>query len=148
MSTPITFRFARSTDWPAISNLLSAANLPLDGAHEHLADFALAARDEELIGAAALERYGDYGLLRSVAVVAAEHGRGLGAALTQQLIDRARSDGLRGIVLLTTTASDYFPRFGFTRIDRAAVPPPVQESVEFKSACPQSAVTMLLDLSA
>jgi len=146
MSTPITFRFARSTDWPAISNLLSAANLPLDGAQEHLADFALAVRDEELIGAAALERYGDYGLLRSVAISADERGRGLGAALTQQLIDRARGEGRRGIVLLTTTAADYFPRFGFRPIERADVPPPVQASIEFQSACPQSAVAMLLDL--
>lgn len=147
MSTTITFRIARPTDWPAVSNLLSAANLPLDGAQAHLIDFVLAVRDEDLIGAAALERYGDYGLLRSVAVIADEHGRGLGTALTQQLIDRARADGLRGLVLLTETAQDFFPRFGFRRIDRAAVPLPVQASIEFKSACPQSAVAMLLDLT-
>lgn len=147
MST-ITFRTAQPTDWPAIASLLSAANLPLDGAQDHLMEFVLAFRDEELIGTAALEKYGDYGLLRSVAVIASEHGRGLGAALTQQLIDRARRDQLRGIVLLTTTAADYFPRFGFTRIDRADVPFPVQASIEFQSACPQSAVVMVLDLSA
>jgi amino-acid N-acetyltransferase len=146
MST-ITFRTAQPTDWPAIASLLSAANLPLDGAQDHLSEFVLALRADELIGTAALEKYGGYGLLRSVAVIASEHRRGLGAALTQQLIDRARRDQLRGIVLLTTTASDYFPRFGFARIDRADVPLPVQASIEFQSACPQSAVAMLLDLS-
>lgn len=142
----VTFRCAQPPDWPALATLLAAANLPLDGAQDHLADFVLAVRDAELIGTAALEKYGDYGLLRSVAVIASEHGRGLGAALTQQLIDRARRDHLRGVVLLTTTAPDYFPRFGFARIDRADVPLPVQSSLEFQSACPQSAVVMLLNL--
>ena len=146
MST-ITFRAAQPADWPAIANLLAAAHLPLDGAQDRLAEFMLAVRAEELIGTAALEKYGDYGLLRSVAVIASEHGRGLGAALTQHLIDRARRDQLLGIVLLTETAADYFPRFGFTRINRADVPLPVQESIEFRSACPQSAIAMQLDLS-
>lgn len=142
------FRFAQPADWPDIANLLAAAHLPLDGAQDRLAEFMLAVRAEELIGTAALEKYGDYGLLRSVAVIASEHGRGLGAALTQHLIDRARRDQLLGLVLLTETAADYFPRFGFTRIDRADVPLPIQESIEFKSACPQSASAMWLDLSA
>lgn len=142
------FRFAQPTDWPGIATVLASANLPLDGAQEHLSDFVLATRDDELIGTAALEKYGNYGLLRSVAVIASEHGRGLGAALTQQLIDQARRDQLLGLVLLTETAADYFPRFGFTRIDRADVPLPIQESIEFKSACPQSASAMWLDLSA
>ena len=146
MST-ITFRAAQPADWPAIANLLAAAHLPLDGAQDRLAEFMLAVRAEELIGTAALEKYGDYGLLRSVAVIASEHGRGLGAALTQHLIDRARRDQLLGLVLLTETAADYFPRFGFTRINRADVPLPIQESIEFKSACPQSAIAMQLDLS-
>lgn len=148
MSETTIFRFAQPTDWPAIAKLLADANLPLDGAQEHLGDFVLAVRDEELIGTAALEKYGDYGLLRSVAVIASEHGRGLGAALTRQLIDQARRDHLCGIVLLTETAPEFFPRFGFHRIDRAAVPLPAQDSLEFKSACPQTAVAMLLDLTA
>ena len=142
----ITCRPAQPADWPAMATLLTAANLPLDGAEVHLADFVLAVREAELIGLAALERYGDYGLLRSVAVIGSEHGRGLGAVLTQQLINRARRDHLRGVVLLTTTAPDYFPRFGFAQIDRAAVPLPVQSSLEFQSSCPQSAVAMLLAL--
>lgn len=148
MSSTLTFRTARPTDWPAISKLLSAASLPLDGAQAHVADFVLAVRDEQLIGVAALESYGDYGLLRSVAVIADERGHGLGAALTQQLLNRARGAGLRSVVLFTETAQDFFPRFGFVRIERADVPLPVQASIEFQSACPQSAVTMRLDLSA
>ena len=72
----VIFRCAQPPDWPALATLLAAANLPLDGAQDHLADFVLAVRDAELIGTAALERYGDYGLLRSVAVIASEHGRG------------------------------------------------------------------------
>lgn len=142
------FRCAQPTDWPAVAKLLAEANLPLDGVQEHLGDFVLAVRDDCVIGTAALEKYGDCGLLRSVAVIASEHGRGLGAALTRQLIDQAQRDQLRGIVLFTETAPEFFPRFGFKRIERSAVPLPVQDSLEFKSACPQSAVAMLLDLPA
>jgi len=43
---------------------------------------------------------------------------------------------------LTTTAEGFFPKFGFERIPRADVPARVQESVEFVSACPASAVVM------
>ena len=45
-------------------------------------------------------------------------------------------------LLLTTTAEKFFPRFGFEQIAREDVPPSVQASVEFTSACPTSAIVM------
>ena len=44
--------------------------------------------------------------------------------------------------LLTTTAERYFPRFAFKRITREDVPDSLQASVEFRDACPASAVVM------
>ena len=41
----------------------------------------------------------------------------------------------------------YFPRFGFSCVSREAVTPEVQGSVEFKEACPGSAVVMRKSLS-
>jgi len=44
--------------------------------------------------------------------------------------------------MIVTTATQYFPKFGFERIRRADVPPTVQRSIEFTSACPTSTTVM------
>lgn len=100
-----------------------------------------------LAGCAALERYDGVALLRSVAVAEAERGHGLGQALVRQLLGQARQEGLSQIVLLTETAGDFFPRFGFRAINRSEAPGPVLASAEFQTnCCPLSATVMQLDL--
>lgn len=74
MTTDISFRTATVADWTQVAALLTSAHLPLQGAQPHLNDFVLALRDDELIGCAGLERYGDAALLRSVAVRESERG--------------------------------------------------------------------------
>ncbi len=138
-------RPATAADWPQIASLLRGADLPLDGAADHLGDFYVAAGDDgALAGVAGLERYGDAALLRSVVV--ATRGQGLGQWLVRHTLDAARARGIRQVVLLTTTAADFFPRFGFRRIARDAAPAAVQESQEFQGACPDTAVVMAVDL--
>jgi amino-acid N-acetyltransferase len=68
--------------------------------------------------------------------------QGLGHELTDAAIRLARGRQVPALYLLTTTAKGYFPKFGFERIQRADVPPAVQASVEFTSACPSSAAAM------
>lgn len=133
-------------DWPRIAALLTAAALPLDGAEDHLEHFILAQRGAVLLGCAALERYGRNGLLRSVAVTREARGQGLGHALVQEALARARQQELETVTLLTTTAAALFSRFGFQTIAREAAPRPVQDSVEFRDACPATATVMQLDL--
>jgi amino-acid N-acetyltransferase len=89
-----------------------------------------------------VERYGAAGLLRSVAVTASERGKGTGAALVERCLTDARRSGIETMILLTTTADHYFPRFGFEVVDRAVVPEAVRESAEFRGACPASATVM------
>jgi amino-acid N-acetyltransferase len=102
----------------------------------------LALDADQVVGSGALELYGDAALLRSVAVAPEQRGQGLGQQLTQAALDLARQHGVRQVYLLTETAADFFPRFGFRPIARADVTPAVQRSVEFTSACPQSALVM------
>lgn len=143
--TSITIRPAEVEEWPAIAALLTSYDLPLDGAQKHIADFMVAVGENgDIEGVAAIERYQQIGLLRSVAVVS--QGNGVGATLVNHLIATARKQGLRQIVLLTTTAADYFPRFGFRRIERQDAPAAVHASAEFQGACPASATVMMLDL--
>jgi amino-acid N-acetyltransferase len=142
----IIFRTAQPSDWSKLSALLTQAKLPLAGAQEHLSGFLLAFRGDELIGSVCVERYGQDGLLRSVAVAESQRGQQLGSALVERTLVDAKQQGLAHLVLLTETAEAFFARFGFRRIARADAPVAVQSSVEFQSVCPQSAVAMLLDL--
>src|SRR5690242_10157232 len=92
-NTGWTFRTALPVDWPLIEQLLTEANLPLDGATDQIGGFMLAYREARLVGAAALVVYENFGLLRSVAVQASERGSGLGQELVRVVLDRAFATG-------------------------------------------------------
>ena len=66
-------------------------------------------------------------------------GSGIGRAVALRLAAEHRAPT---VFLLTTTAERFFPKFGFQPITRDDVPPSVQASVEFRSACPASAIVM------
>ena len=122
--------------------LLQAAALPTDGVPATLHDFYVAEAHGRIVGAIGLEQYCDDALLRLAVVDPGVRGAGIGEALVRRVLDHARTRGVRDVYLLTTTAEHYFPRFGFQRIDRQEVPVGVQASVEFREACPASAVAM------
>lgn len=145
--TPI-IRRARTEDWPSIRALLEALNLPIDGAESHVADFLVATNPPSniAIGVAGLERYGEVGLIRSVAVADDVAARGLGSALVGALLQNAGERGIGAVYLLTTTAADWFPRFGFRVIRREDLPQALGESAELRGACPSTAVAMELQL--
>jgi amino-acid N-acetyltransferase len=131
----------------AVHELLSANTLPLAG-FDAPNVIAIVARDgERVVGSAAIEQYGAFGLLRSVAVAASHRNRQLGSGLTRNAIDLARRRGLHALYLLTETAGDFFPKFGFRAVSRADIPLDVQQSVEFTSACPASAQAFVLQLT-
>jgi amino-acid N-acetyltransferase len=144
--SPRIMRRATPEDWPKIAKLLATADLPLAGVQAHLTNFFLAFRENDLIGTAGLECYGETALLRSVAVTAPERGHGLGQELVLQVLAYAASLGVRQVVLLTTTAADFFVRVGFQPISRTAFPKAARASVEFEEACPASATVMSLQL--
>jgi amino-acid N-acetyltransferase len=54
----------------------------------------------------------------------------------------AEKKKFRALYLLTTTAENYFPAFGFTAIPRDSVPDEIQTTSEFKDICPSSAIVM------
>ena len=70
------------------------------------------------------------------------------AGVSERLVADAERRGLDALYLLTTTAEHYFPRFGFARVERGAVPSETGATVEFRSACPASAVAMARPLGA
>ena len=133
---------AAKADLPAIRALLERLHLPLADLDEHLATMLVARNGAHIVGTAGLELYADGALLRSVAVEPGHQGQRLGHRLTEAALQLATTHGVTAVFLLTTTAEQFFPTFGFERITREQVPPSVRESVEFQSACPASATVM------
>jgi N-acetylglutamate synthase-like GNAT family acetyltransferase len=143
----VRLRPASAADFPAVIRLLEDASLPTLGMPATLADFLVAEVRDRIVGAIGMERYGSSALLRSAVVESSAQRTGIGRELVERLLTRAEASGVREIYLLTTTAEHYFPRFGFGPIARTDVPASVQVSVEFREACPASAVAMRKSLS-
>jgi amino-acid N-acetyltransferase len=138
--------FAQAEDVPLIYSLLERCGLPIVGLDAALETLIVAREAEQVIGCAALEIYGNVALLRSVAVDPTHRSAGLGQQMVEAQLASARMHGIQEVYLLTETAADYFPRFGFQLIDRSATSPALHQAVEWTSACPASASVMVLHL--
>ncbi len=137
---------ANSKDYLVIQSLLESAKLPLDGVREHLRNFLLLKKEDRIIGTVGLEVYGEKALLRSLAVKAGFRGSGYGKRLYQAIIAKARGQQISEIYLLTETAEEFFAKQGFKKIPRDSADVKVKESIEFRSACPETASCMQLRL--
>ena len=129
-------------DLAGVLELLRKTSLPTEGVSEHISSGIVARSEGAIVASALLEIYEDGALLRSVAVDPSSRGTGLGIRVTEAALAMARRLGVPAAFLLTTTAEGFFPRFGFTRIERGEVPSTLQQSIEFQSACPTSATVM------
>jgi amino-acid N-acetyltransferase len=138
----LTVRDARRADWPRGVTLLRAAELPLAGIPDDLAGFIVAEEGGEVIGLAGLELYGPVGMVRSVVVRSDRRGVGCGEALMHATLERAARQRLETLVLLTTTAADWFERWGFGQTSWSELPEEVRCSPLVQSGCPGSAVVM------
>ena len=138
------FRRAMPGDVAAVEALLTDAGLPLDGA---AAAFGLGvvgrdALDGAVVAAAAIERYGEDGLLRSVVVAPGHRGHGVGHDLVAAAEGLAREAGIRDLWLLTETAVDWFPRLGYEVVERQRAVAAVGESIEFTTVCRDTGAPM------
>jgi amino-acid N-acetyltransferase len=138
----LSLRDAQPADLPDVLALLGRAHLPTAGVEDTLPHFVIAEDGGRIVGAVGLELYGASALLRSAAVEESWRGYGVGRTLIDRALKIARDRGVTDVFLLTTTAEHYFPRFGFSCVSRESVAPEVQGSIEFKEACPASAVVM------
>jgi amino-acid N-acetyltransferase len=119
--------------------LLAETGLPLEGLEEQFPGAYVIARQGAVVGVAGLERHGDFGLLRSVAVAERFRNTGVGRLLINDRLNAARVLGIQQIFLLTTTAAGYFEKLGFVPTPRAEAPSAIAGSIEFARACPASA---------
>ena len=141
----VTIAPAAAGDLDEVRALVASCDLPTEGLADHVpGGHVVARRAGALVGTAGLEVHGAAAVLRSVAVAPAARGTGLGVALTADRLVEARRQGVDAVYLLTTTAADFYRRFGFAPFSRADVPAEVAASPEFASVCPSSATCLRL----
>ena len=148
MDSEVTISRAQPADLSQVLALLTSVDLPHEGVSDHLHNFFVAKNQTgHLLGCAGLERHGRLGLLRSVAVSPEEQHTGLGSKITAALLDYAVVNGIAQVVLLTTTARDFFAsKFGFRETCREDFNEQLAESPEWKLPRCASAVCMSCDV--
>ena len=147
----IRVRAATHDDLFAIVSLVRARELPTDGLADlvraHPAHVLVAELGGAVVGVGALDVHDKAALLRSIAVASDLATLGVGSRLVTDLLALAQSMHVSSVYLLTTTADQWFPRFGFGVVERAHVPIAISGTVEFTKACPSSAIAMHRALS-
>jgi amino-acid N-acetyltransferase len=138
-----TIRRSHGLDLPAVCRLLSDARLPTAdlASVPGLRCWVLEAGGE-LVGVIGLECAESGALVRSLTVARGYRGLGWGRELLLTLEREAHALGIRQLVLLTETAQPFFVAHGYAVIDRVFVPEELQQTAEFRSLCPASAVCM------
>jgi len=135
-------RAAKHEDSAFIRALLHANSLPTSDLESARPSFVVACMDQQIVGTGALQSFGSVALLRSIAVEPHLRGAGVGRSIVRELEHMARTSAIRQLILLTQTAKSFFEAQGYVAIDRSRAPAAVQESEEFRSLCPASALCM------
>jgi arsenite methyltransferase len=138
---------ARVDDAQAIEGILAAVGLPAVDVREHIATFLVARVGGRIVGCVGLELSGETALIRSLAVLPEQRGRGLGVRLAREILEKTRRLGAGEAVLLTTTVQAMAARMGFHEVPRESVPLAVRQSWEFRADCCGAATCMRLGLA-
>ena len=130
-------------DLERVKALLAAAQLPVeDLTPAHCRDFFFTGSPAAPTGLVGLEILGDVALLRSLVVTPTGRNAGAGTALVRHAEDHARTHGVRGLYLLTTTAEAFFAKRGYQRAPRETAPAAIKSTREFSGICPTSSAFM------
>lgn len=136
-------RIAAIADRIEILPLLEQCELPITDINaEAPQEFFGIQNDSGLIGVIGLEHYGQFGLLRSLAVSHEHRGRHLGRQLVAFAEHYAANQGITKLYLLTTTAAGFFSRLSYLPTPRAEAPPAIRVTAQFSSLCPSTSAFM------
>ncbi|MBN1127084.1 MAG: N-acetyltransferase [Sedimentisphaerales bacterium] len=122
-------RDAKVTDIEAIHGLITEyAEMDrmlfrsISNMYEDVRSFVVAEVDTQIVGCCALKViWEDLGEIQSLAVKKDFFGRGLGRALVDGCVERARNLGLEKLFTLTLEPG-FFEKNGFLRVDRGTLP--------------------------
>ena len=129
-----------AADDAGLAAALAVEGLPVDDLTDAGRTFyTFSTLDGATVGYGGLELLGEHVLLRSVAVLPAFRGKGLGCNIVPLLLYRAYRAGARTAWLLTDTAAPFFGKIGFRVVDRQAAPAAILATRQAASLCPTSA---------
>jgi N-acetylglutamate synthase-like GNAT family acetyltransferase len=120
----------QTRDLEIVRAILSDAGMNTEGLEWPAACYLVAYFGTQPVGVIGVEPALDAALIRSVYVVDAMRGRGIGAALVASARKAAHTRGARSLYLFTTAAGDFFKGFGFVEV-------PVAQLVSVLGAAPQ-----------
>lgn len=135
-------RKANQNDYRAIIHLLLSNQLPSSDIHASHVELFVGVHHQELIATIGIETYDSVALVRSLCVKEAFRSQHIAEAMLQYLFQHCQDENIQSLYLLTTTAEHYFKRYGFETIERACVPMAIQQTQEYSSLCPSSALTL------
>ena len=93
--------------------------------YESVQEFAIAEVDGEVVGCGALHvLWEDLAEVRTVAVVESMHGKGVGHAILESILNKAKEIGVKKVFCLTFE-TEFFGSHGFTEIQGTPVEPDV-----------------------
>jgi amino-acid N-acetyltransferase len=121
--------------------LIKRNGLPIEDISTSTKLFSIT-KDNEIAGTIGIEFHNQVALLRSLAVAETYRSKGIGGKLVEHIEKIAKQNAVKELILLTTTASDYFSKKAYRTIERNNVPEEIKKSSEFSSTCPSSAVIM------
>ena len=127
---------------PVLETLLKNEGLPVQDIHQSNIQLFGGFANAEFMAAIGIERHQTTGLFRSLVVSPEARSAGYGVAMVKYAEKWAQDQGISALYLLTTTASRFFDKLGYTYIDRSEAPTAITETTQFASLCPQSAPLM------
>lgn len=136
----ITIRQAQPNEYNAIKHLLATHALPISDLDEKNIKLYVGIYNDVIVATIGVERYEKLALLRSLCVQDAYKHQGFGKQMVHFV--EANLEGIDALYLLTTTAKEYFKRFGFVEVTREQTPEAIQQTREFCSLCPSTATIM------
>ncbi|ADH88895.1 arsenate reductase [Ancylobacter novellus DSM 506] len=125
---------------PRLAKALREVGLPTDDLRSSAGRFySYRTLSGTLVGYAGIEMSGEDALLRSLLVVPAARGAGIGRNIVLLLMSRAFDAGGRKAWALTTSAAAFFERLGFAVGPSDAAPEGLAQTPQFASLCPSTA---------
>jgi amino-acid N-acetyltransferase len=101
MMSGVLIRKAEANEWQAIAHVLDSCGLPSDMIAEPSCFFHVALLNEQVVGCARAEQYGETIVVRSVAVLQGFRGHDIEIKLIGSVLTRARAQCCTKAVLIT-----------------------------------------------
>ena len=147
MIKDLRIRAALAPDAPAVGAVLERCGLPTDDVFRLLEHFHVAVHESQIVGCGAGERFDETVVVRSVGVLPEYRDQGVASHVVRAVLMRARANGVKRAVLLTTSCPSYFARYGFSLIPAAKLPAEVLSSKEFHRHTDTPPLCMCCDLT-